>query len=182
MSEPQLNRADRRAIEKAARRKPQSKPRARFHTQQEAYAHLLKPIALLEECRVYEESEVAHDLLRIRAAFDRLVDGTADQQDFNRVGVAFNIAKVRAMEIEEALADQIEKSQDAMMRCKARYQTHGKFGFDGEGLQACQFALEAHEEILVNSTPKQMENAMLVMHKALNKQTAHGQQLAQLLQ
>lgn len=182
MKEPRLNRADRRAMKKAARRKPQSKPRARFHTQQEAYAHLLKPIALLEECRPYKEVEVAHDMLKIRAAFERLKDGTADQDDFNRVGVAFNLAKIRALEIDEGLADELEKSQDAMMRCKERYKKHGHFGFDGCGLQACEYAIEAHEAILTKSSPKQMQNAMEVARKAIKLQTKHGQQLAQLLE
>lgn len=181
MQEPQLNRADRRAMKKAARRKPQSKPRARFHTQQEAYAHLLKPIALLEECRVYEEREVAHDLLRIRAAFDRLVDGTADQEDFNRVGVAINLAKIRALEISEELADGIERGQDAMVRCKLRFEKTGRWGFDGEGLQDMDYAMEAHEAILVESSPKQMENAMFAMRKALKIQSKNGQYLAKIL-
>lgn len=180
MQEPQLNRADRRKMDKAARRKPHA-GRMQFNSAKDAYAHLLKPIALLSDCRAYEEREVAHDLLRIRSAFDRLVEGTADQEDFKRVGVAFNLAKVRAMEIDESLADEIEKSQDAMMRCKERYQKNGRFGFDGEGLKVCRYALDAHEEILVNSSPKQMENAMFAMRAALRKQTQHGQHLAQLL-
>lgn len=175
------NRSQRRAMEKAARRQSTSRPRAQFASQQEAYAHLLKPIALLNDCRTYEEREIAGDLLRIRAAYDRLKDGTADKQDFDRVGVAINLAKVRAMEIDEMLANEIEKAQDAMMASKARHQKYGRFGFDGPGLQAMDYAIEAHEVILAESSPKQMENAMFAMHDALRKQTAHGQQLAELL-
>lgn len=180
MQEPQMNRAQRREQQKMAKRK---KPQAgrRFDSMQDAYAHLLKPIALLNDCRPYRETEVAHDMLRIRAAFERLKDGTADQDDFNRVAVAFNLAKIRAIEIDETLADELEKSQDAMMRCKERYKKHGRFGFDGEGLQACEYAIEAHEAILVESSPKQMENAMFAAHKAVKLQTKQGQQLAQLL-
>lgn len=178
--ETTMNRAMRREAKKAAKRK---KPQAirRFASAQDAYAHLLKPIALLEECRPYKEIEVAHDMLKIRAAFERLKDGTADQDDFNRVGVAFNLAKIRALEIDEGLADELEKSQDAMMRCKERYKKHGHFGFDGCGLQACEYAIEAHEAILTESSPKQMQNAMEVARKAIKLQTKHGQQLAQLL-
>lgn len=142
----------------------------------------LAPIALLNDCRPYREGEVAHDLLRIRAAFDRLKDGSADKQDFDRVAVAFNLAKIRAIEIDEALADELESAQDAMIRCKERFKKHGHFGFDGCGLQACEYALEAHETILEASSHKQMQNAMEAARKAIKFQTKHGQQLAQLLE
>lgn len=180
MEQPTLNRAQRRELSKKSKQK---KPQAgrRFATMQDAYAHLLKPIALLNDCRPYEEQDVAHDLLRIMAAFERLKDGTADQEDFSRVAVAMNLAKIRAIEIDEGLADELEKAQDAMMRCKARYQKHGRFGFDGEGLQACEYAIAAHEEILKASTPKQMENAMFAARKAVRLQTKQGQDLAKLL-
>lgn len=175
------NRAQRRTMEKAARRQPALRPRAQFASQQEAYTHLLKPLALLSDCRTYEEREIVHDLLRIRAAYDRLKDGGADQEDFNRVAVAINLAKVRAMEISEPMANEIEIAQDAMMACKTRYQKHGRFGFDGPSIQAMDYAVEAYEVILSESSPKQMENAMFSMRAALQKQTAHGQQLARLL-
>lgn len=181
MEQPTLNRQQRREMAKKPKRK---KPQAgrRFASAQDAYAHLLKPIALLNDCRPYREGEVAHDLLRIRAAFDRLKDGSADKQDFDRVAVAFNLAKIRAIEIDEALADELESAQDAMIRCKERFKKHGHFGFDGCGLQACEYALEAHETILEASSHKQMQNAMEVARKAIKLQTKHGQQLAQLLE
>lgn len=178
--ETTMNRAMRREAKKAERRK---KPQAgrRFATMQDAYAHLFKPIALLYDCRPYREGEVAHDLVKIRVAFSRIKEGTADQEDFNRVAVAFNLAKIRAIEIDEALADELENAQDAMIRCKERFKKHGHFGFDGCGLQACEYALEAHETILEASSHKQMQNAMEVARKAIKLQTKHGQQLAQLL-
>ena len=43
------------------------------------------------------------------------------------------------------------------------------------------YAIEAHEEIVKLSSPKQMLDAMAAMHKALRIQSQHGQQLAQLL-
>ena len=166
-----LNREQRRALEKKQRRQPTSRPRARFATNAEAYAHLLKPIALLDACRPYAESELAHDLLRIMACYERLKDGTADEEDFNRVAVAINLAKVRALEIDQTLADELEKAQDAMMASKERRLKRGRFGFDGPGLQAMEYAIEAHEAIVTASSPKQMENAMGVVRDVLVKQT-----------
>lgn len=180
MEQPTLNRKQRRDMAKKAKAK---KPQAgrRFATMQDAYAHLLKPIALLNDCRPYREDELSTDMLRIRTAFDRIKEGTADQEDFNRVGVAINLAKIRALEISTELADGIERGQDAMVRCKLRFEKTGRWGFDGEGLQDMAYAMEAHEAILVESSPKQMENAMFAMRKALQIQSKNGQYLAKIL-
>lgn len=128
-----MNRAQRRAAEKAAKRKPPAATK-RFASQKEAYAHLLKPIVLLNDCRPFREGEVDLDIVKVRFAYDRLKDGTADEDDFLLVGLAINMAKVRAMEISEFLANEIEKAQDAMNRCRERYLKHGRFGFDGIGI------------------------------------------------
>lgn len=141
----------------------------------------LKPLVLLNDCRPYHETEVAGQLIKIRFAYERLKDGTADKNDFDRVGVAINLAKVRAMEIDETLANALERAQDAMTRCKDRYQRHGRFGFDGPGLQDMEYAIEANEEIVTHSSPKQMDMAMQAMVEALRKQTGYGQQLAAML-
>ena len=131
-----------------------------------------KPFVLLNNCSPYQETEIAHDLVRIRFAFEGLRDGTADTEDFNRVAVAINLAKLRALEIDEILADAIERGQDAMSRCQARYRSTGRWGFDGQGLQAVLVALDMHDEILGKSSPAQMENAMLKLHEILTKRMA----------
>lgn len=136
----------------------------------------LKPIALLNDCRPFREGEVDLDIVKVRGAYERLKDGSADEDDFLLAGLAINMAKVRAMEISEFLADEIEKAQDAMNRCRERYLKHGRFGFDGIGIQAMDYAIEAHDEILVNSTPKQMQMAAEVVRKVLLKQMG-GKQL-----
>lgn len=130
----------------------------------------LKPIALLNDCRPFREGEVDLDIVKVRGAYERLKDGTADEDDFLLAGLVINMTKVRAMEISEFLADEIEKAQDAMNRCRERYLKHGRFGFDGEGLQAMEYAIEAHDEILVHSSPKQMQDAADVVRRVLLKQ------------
>ena len=166
---PTLNRAMRRQQAKDAKRKPPAALK-RFSSQTEAMKYLLKPLTLLNDCRPYTPEEIAGDLIRIRACYDRLKDGTADQEDFNRVGVAINLAKLRAMEIDETLADAIERAQDAMNRCKQRWDKHGRFGFDGQGLQDMDYAIEAHETIVEKSTLKQMELCMMALRDILNLQ------------
>ena len=136
----------------------------------------------LKDSRPYEEHELIADFIKVQEAWLRLRNGTATEYDFNKVAVAVNLTKVRALEIDEMLADEIEKAQDAMMACKKRKVVHGKYGFDGRGLQAMEYAIEAHEEIVKMSSPKQMMMAMDAMHKALRIQSKLGQQLAQTLE
>jgi hypothetical protein len=158
-----MNRAQRRGLAKASKRPA---PQRTFQAN--------KPMELLNNCRPYDEAEIAHDLVRIRFAFESLRDGTADTEDFNRVAVAINLAKLRALEIDEILADVIERGQDAMTRCQVRYRNTGRWGFDGPGLAAVLVALDAHEEILTKSSPKQMERSMLLLRDILDKQIANA--------
>ena len=154
-----LNRAQRRAKVKPTKIDPKHSVR-----------HTTATFVLLSDCQPYAPGELTQDLLKVRAAYDRLVDGTADMDDFNRLAVALNIAKVRAAEISQDIYDGIEQGHQAMKRCKARYEKHGKFGFDGPGLQAMPYAIEAHEAIYQASSQRQMEIALKVVHAALCKE------------
>ncbi|THJ32377.1 hypothetical protein E8K88_11785 [Lampropedia aestuarii] len=127
----------------------------------------LAPLRLLDDCRQYDDHDLTMDHIKIRSCFARLRDGSGTEDDFNRVAVAINLAKVRALQIDEILADHIEVAQDAMMRCKARFDSHGRFGFDGPGLLAVLDAIGANEEIVRNSTPRQMEKALHVVRDVL---------------
>lgn len=165
-----LNRAARRAQAKAARRKPPSRPRARFKTAAEAYKYLLAPMQLLSDCRPYESAELLDDLIRIEEAYGRIKNGTGTEKDADRLSIAINLAKLRAMDIDMALADMVEAGQNAMQRCIDRYATHKRLLLDGPGLQEVRTALDAHEEILRNSSPKQMLDAMETMRRIIFKQ------------
>ncbi|WP_295851949.1 hypothetical protein [uncultured Xylophilus sp.] len=145
-----MNRAQRRASHyKRAQRRGQYQP-----------PQELDPLRLLDRCRPYADGDTTVEHLKTRAAYERLLDGTASTDDFDRVGMALNIAKVRAIAIDETLADLIERAQDAMNACAARYDTRGRFGFDGPGLQVMAAAMEAHEAITDASSPQQMVQAL----------------------
>ncbi|MGU3628115.1 hypothetical protein [Comamonas sp. C24C] len=165
-----LNRAARRAQAKAARRQPVSKPRARFKNTAEAYTHLLKPMQLLSDCRPYEANEILGDLMKIEESYGRIQNGTATPKDADKVSIAINLAKLRALDIDHGLADMVEAGQDAMRRCLARYEEHKRLILDGPGMQDVRQALDIHEEILRNSTPKQMMDAMDTMRRLIFKQ------------
>ena len=115
--------------------------------------------------------------IKTREAFSRLKDGSADDHDFDRVAVALNLAKVRAMSIDEGLANMLERAQGAMTETRARKERTGRWGFDGPGLVAVSEAMDAHEPIVDASSPLQMKHALGVMHRSLvlnQRQRAHG--------
>lgn len=119
-------------------------------------SEVLAPLVLLDRARPYEESETAAEHLRVRAALDRLIDGSAEEDDFIAVAMRINVAKVRALAIDAGLADQLELAQDAMTRAHRRCLEHGRYGFDGPGLAQVRDAIGAAEVIVNASTPLQM--------------------------
>ncbi len=133
----------------------------------------LEGIARLNDCLPYDPGDTTADHIKTREAFARVADGTASKDDFDRVVVALNLARIRAGQIDQGLCDEVGTAQAALERCKQRYLTTGKFGFDGPGLQAMLTGLDHHEAIMDASSPRQMELALQQMRR--NLQRMHSQ-------
>ena len=102
--------------------------------------------------------------LRTLAAADRLIAGTADEEDFDIVGMQVNICKVRAMDIDLSLIeDFFDPATDAMLRARDRAQRTGRLALDGPGIQAVRDVLQPLQEIIDHSSPLQMRNARRVV-------------------
>lgn len=106
----------------------------------------------------------------IRACFERLADGTADNNDFYRVAMALNLAKVRALEIDQALANLLEVGQDAMAAIRRRHDKWAKWEVLPAERTAIVEALDAHEAITDASSPLQMMAALDVVRRVIRKQ------------
>lgn len=130
----------------------------------------ITPLQKLEDCRPWTEDETstAHALTSL--AWQALQNGTGTEDDFDRVAKVINLAKIRALEISTWLADELEKAQDAMTACKARYAKHGRFGFTGPELLVMRDAMAYQVEIVNASSPEQMRRAYQVMRKTIHKQ------------
>lgn len=120
-------------------------------------------LRLLNNARPYDPGDTTARHLQTRAAFERLTDGTASNDDFDRVAMALNIAKVRALEIDAGLADLIEASQDAMTALRKRHDTWGKWDMLATERAAIAEALEAAETVADASSPLQMQRALDVV-------------------
>ncbi len=110
MTATATNRAQRRQLARASRRAPKRLPRNPLAA--------LAPLVVLENARPHDTGEQAGEHIVTRAALERLVDGSADTDDFDRVAMCINMCKIRALEIDATLADMLDRTQDAMGACK----------------------------------------------------------------
>ena len=87
-----MNRAQRRAAAKHARR---AKPaRTLYQRTLQKVAGSLAGLQLLDDARPFDAGDTTDQHIKTRFAFGRLCDGTAGDDDFDRVAIAINLAKV----------------------------------------------------------------------------------------
>jgi len=130
----------------------------------------LAGIRVLDRARPFDEGDTTAEHIKTRACFDRLADGTAENDDFNRVATALNLAKVRALEIDQALANLLEVGQDAMAAIRRRHDKWAKWEVLPAERTAIVDALDAHEAITDASSPLQMMAALDVVRRVIKQQ------------
>lgn len=130
----------------------------------------LAGIRVLDRARPFDEGDTTGEHIKTRACFERLADGTADNDDFNRVAMALNLAKVRALEIDQALANLLEVGQDAMAAIRRRHDKWAKWEVLPAERTAIVDALDAHEAITDASSPLQMMAALDVVRRVIKQQ------------
>lgn len=129
----------------------------------------LAGLRLLARARPFDAGDTTEQHIKTRACFDRLADGTADNDDFDRVAMAINLAKVRALEIDRGLADLLEAGQTAMTSVRKRQERWNKWEVLPAERAAIVEALDAHEAITDASSPLQMHEALDVVRRSVLK-------------
>lgn len=160
-----LNRQQRREADKQARRGRPAPTFEQFH--QHHSRRLTAGLQLLDDARPFDAGDTTESHIKTRAAFERLCEGTADDGDFDRVAIAINLAKVRALDIDPKLADVLEVAQEAMTALRKRQERWGKWDVLEAEREAVLYALYANEAIVDASSPLQMRRAMLVMRESI---------------
>lgn len=140
---------------------------------QSAYARRrrhIDPLAsmrLLDKARPFDPGDTTAEHIKTRACFERLADGTADNDDFDRVAMALNLAKVRALEIDQSLATILTAGQEAMTAVRKRHDKWGKWEVLPAERIAIVEAMDAHEAITDASSPLQMHEALDVVRRSV---------------
>ncbi len=109
-------------------------------------------------------------MTKLHSAFADLRSGSTDDDLFDRLAAAINVGIVRAEQIDELCVPPMLAARDALIRCDDIRGKHGRYGFDGPGLQAMTTGLEVYEEMVRNSTPQQMREAMTASIARMNRQ------------
>jgi hypothetical protein len=134
-------------------KKPRKKFRARVLSN--AAAHL----AVIVNSKPIDYSDATTLANRIRTAYEALKNGSSDIQDYDRVAWALNVAYERAKEIDDRLTQIVGVVGDVLEKARERFDRYGRFGFAGDELQAMNRGMDVYEEILRNSSPRQMHDA-----------------------
>lgn len=121
---------------------------------------------------------VADDVMaKLYSAFGDLKAGSTDDDLFDRLAAAINVGILRAEQIDPACVAPMLGARDALIRCDDIRGRHGRYGFDGPGLLAMAAGLEVYEEMVRNSTPQQMREAMTASLARMRRQAAAEQGL-----
>lgn len=129
----------------------------------------LASLRLLDRARPFDAGDTTEQHIKTRACFERLADGTADNDDFDRVAMELNLAKVRALEIDMGLADLLTEGQNAMTAVRKRHEKWAKWDVLPAERTAIVDALDAHEAITDASSPLQMHEALDVVRRSVLK-------------
>jgi hypothetical protein len=98
--------------------------------------------------------------VKVRAAYQRMKDGNGDENDFDVLAFSLNLCMPRAEKIGAPVVAAIKAGMDALMEADGLRERHGQYGFTGPGILAMNAAVGLYAEMLANSTPRQMQEAM----------------------
>ncbi len=102
------------------------------------------------------------------AAISAMIEGRGTGGHFDTLVYACNIARILANNgIGKEYRHLIYPALCAMARCKVRWQRTGKFGLDGEGLQALRDMGPLHEAQIEVTTASELGAALKEMHRRL---------------
>ncbi|MCT8174351.1 hypothetical protein [Variovorax sp. CY25R-8] len=98
-------------------------------------------------------------MTKLRNAFAALADGTAEEIVFDHTVRKMDVAIVWSEEFDRPLVQPLQEAREALDRCNAIFCRHGRYGFDGLGLQAMRAAVVAYERFVRTRTPQQLCDA-----------------------
>lgn len=112
---------------------------------------------------------------RTRAALNKFLEHRVpddDKESFDMLAHALGVATLRAIEIHGAVQGNpvlpiLDAGNDALARARLRWESTGKWGLDGPGRQELTDAVDVYHEILVNSSPLQMQQASDMRYEIL---------------
>ena len=114
----------------------------------------------MQKIEPFTAAELLRLELLIRLSFEALRTGKGTESDFHDLAAAVNTAMVRSEAVSPLCEMTAVAARDALMRAWHRFERTGKLGFDGPALLEVEAGISLHEELIRNSSPLQMVEAM----------------------
>ena len=145
--------------------------RAASHGKHRYQADPMAIFKVMNKLTPFNDIELLRLELPIRLAFEALRTGRGTESDFHDLCAAINTTMVRSEAVDPLCEQTAIAARDALMRCWHRHQKTQRWGFDGPALYEIEAGISLHEELIRNSTPVQMIEALReVMARGLRMQ------------
>lgn len=120
---------------------------------------------VLNKLELFNDSELMRLELPIRMSFESLKSGKGTESDFHDIDAAICASLVRSRDVDPLCEQTALAAYNAMKRTHDRWLRTGRWGFDGPALVEVDEGISLHEELIRNSTPQQMLNALRLVVK-----------------
>ncbi|MBV8666713.1 MAG: hypothetical protein JO269_09535 [Burkholderiaceae bacterium] len=108
------------------------------------------------------DDQIADLSIAFRLAFQAMLTGAADEQQWSTCVASLNIAMVLAERgIGPEYLPQFTAALDGAFRARIRATRTGKWGFDGDAIQAIKEAFSAHELQIEHATKQEIREALI---------------------
>lgn len=133
--------------------------RTQSKTKRRWKADPLAVFKLINKIEPFNQDEMAQVAVPARLAYQQIKDGIGSEAAFDELAFACNTATVRSESIDALCVETCLIAQRALLRCKDRYARTGRWGFDGPALSEILPMLDLHDQLILNSSPMQMNAA-----------------------
>lgn len=137
-----------------------SQHRTARHGKRRFDADPLAMFKIINKLEPFTAAELLRLELPLRMSFEALRTGKGAEQDFHDLAAAINATIVRSEAVDPLCEQTAVAARDALMRCWHRFERTGRWGFDGPALLEVEAGISLHEELIRNSTPLQMIEAL----------------------
>ena len=129
---------------------------------------------LINRLEPFTAEELMRLELPIRMSFEALRTGKGEASDFHDIVAALNATLVRSEAVAPECVRTALDAHEALQRVWERFERTGKWGFDALGMIAIELGIDLHEQLVRNSSPEQMTQAMLEVLRRAEQQRAEA--------
>lgn len=121
--------------------------------------------AIVDRTQPHTEADVARLMNQVQPALICMLEGTANDKDFARLGTVINLSafriQLKGSEVgnSEALMAQLVLAGNALEEARGIRERHGRYGLTGLGRQYLADGIEVYRALVQASSPLQMHRA-----------------------